>query len=188
MNVIEDAIRHDLANAPLPPPVEHLRRRTRRRRARRVVAGLAPIVVIVCVATIVIGSSRHTASVNVRPISPTGTTMAACESSPVDAADFVAQVHQQGHTALQSRPLNVTGNGTYVLVFGPLTARDNARYGEAQKGSGFSFPNVSDAFSLRFDRDRMTKVTVEGTTFVHIPATVTDFKTSCAGLRAWLQY
>ena len=148
---------------------------------------LGCVAIAIATAALVVALTRSPTT-HVATAPTTTTTVAACASSPTQAADFVSQVHQQGHSALQSQPVAVTHNGPYVLVFGPLTPRDNARFGEAKMSSGLSFPSVSDEFSALPRQDQMTRVRIGGETFVHVPLTVNDFKASCAGLRAWLQY
>lgn len=72
MTRIDEAVRHDLANAPLPPPVERVRVRARRRRFRHTATVVTAVVAVVSVGAIMIGSSRHTTAVNVNPtVSPT---------------------------------------------------------------------------------------------------------------------
>jgi hypothetical protein len=144
--------------------------------------------VAIATAALLVALTRSSTTRTATPPTTT-TTVGTCATSATQAADFVSQVHQQGRTALQSQPVNVIRNGMYVFVFGPLTPRDNARFNEAQRSSGFAFPIRGDEFSPQVQRDRMTKVVgTSDALFVDVPVTVTDFKAPCAGLRAWLQY
>jgi hypothetical protein len=67
MTRIDEAVRHDLANAPLPPPVERVRVRARRRRFRHTATAVTAVVAVVSVGAIMIGSSRRASTVNVNP-------------------------------------------------------------------------------------------------------------------------
>ncbi|MDP9334494.1 MAG: hypothetical protein M3Q30_14495 [Actinomycetota bacterium] len=67
MTRIDEAVRHDLANAPLPPPVERVRVRSRRRRFRHTATAVTAVAAVVVVGAIMLGSSRRTRTVNVNP-------------------------------------------------------------------------------------------------------------------------
>jgi hypothetical protein len=70
MTRIDEAVRHDLANAPIPPPVARIRSRARRRRIRHAAATLLAIAATIGVGALMIDSSRHAATVNV-DVNPT---------------------------------------------------------------------------------------------------------------------
>jgi hypothetical protein len=75
MSRFEDAVRHDLAAAPLPPPVERLRRRAQLRRLRMWVTGIAAVVAVGAGTVPVVRSVQRKPTINVSP-AVNGTTAA----------------------------------------------------------------------------------------------------------------
>jgi hypothetical protein len=151
------------------------------RRSTALMLGAA--VFTVAVVTLVVAPTRTSSSEAVAA----PTTVPTCAPSAADAADFVDQVHQSGGSAFESRPVKVTSNGTYKLIFGPLGARDLARF-KGPTGAGFGFPIMSDEFVASADGAHMTTVVTNGATYVHVPLVVTDYVAPCMGLVASLQF
>jgi hypothetical protein len=87
MTRFEDAVRHDLAAAPLPHPVERVRRRARRRRLRAWVSGLLALVAVGAGTVAVIRSVQRHPTVNVSPgvTPPTGPPATAPKTSTATA-------------------------------------------------------------------------------------------------------
>jgi hypothetical protein len=150
-------------------------------------AVLAIVALAVAVVALLVALTRPASKTRVVAAPTTTTTVATCASTAADLSDFVAKVHQQGHAAYVSGPVRVTGNGTYSLLFGPITAQDAARFTTPMAG-GLSFPIMERQFSPNVDRQRMTKVTMNGATYIRAPMTVTDFRAPCTALRVLIQY
>jgi hypothetical protein len=124
-------------------------------------------------------------TVAVEPTTSVGPTSSACETVPMDTADFLAKVHQTGEVAYQSRPIDVTSTGSYVLVFGPLTPTDAVRFREAT-GGGVSFP--TEKFQSDGSWSQITPVVINGETYLHLPMDIFKLTEPCTGLQAWVQF
>ncbi len=91
---IEQAVVHDLAGAPSPPPVARLRHRARRRRARLWSTGLVSLIAIGACAALVVRSVQRSSRIAVRPavgaVAPSDVVVFD-DNGGVSAVDFAAR-------------------------------------------------------------------------------------------------
>jgi hypothetical protein len=87
-----------------------------------------------------------------------------------------------GNWVYQSLPVNISGNGTYELLFGPLD-------------QSFDFPKDPTAVAFDFPWDihftilpsgGVTTVSIDGKRYFKVEASVTRYKQPYQGLTAWI--
>jgi hypothetical protein len=148
---------------------------------------VATLALAVAVAALVVALTRPSSHTTVVAPPSARVKESACTLDAAKVSDFVAQVHAQGHAGYASEPVRVSGDGTYWLLFGPLTAHDAARVLSPWSG-GFSIPVPSRDFLARIDASRVTKVTMKGAPYLRAAMVITDYAAPCSALRALIQY
>jgi hypothetical protein len=159
------------------------------KKAKSMVAPLALVVGFIAVAVSVVALTRSSHDSHLPKSATPAPTHPACQTEIDGAAGFVGSVRSQGRGAYESEPVNITGNGTYLLAFGPLTRADASRLpGRGiPSGIGVSFP-ANSTFHASPDLSHLERFEVNGASLFRIPLIVTDVVQPCAGLRAWVQF
>jgi hypothetical protein len=160
---------------------------------RRNEVGLSATVVLavvaVAVAVLALGvalTRSSTTRIVVGPF-PTPTTLEPTCSFPGDLTAALASARSIGKAAYASEPLAVSHNGTYQLVFGPLSVADVQGLRRIASGAGWSAH-----LDARFSADPLVgsyaTYRENGRTYIRVPMTVTDFKAECSALQFVIQY
>lgn len=81
-------------------------------------------------------------------------------------------------------PIDITGNGNYDMLAGPLTQADIAN----PKVAGVSLPpDVNGSFDVSIEMNESTVIQQEGSSYLDIPIVVSNFVQPYDGLTAWVQ-
>ena len=149
--------------------------------------GLAFVVAVVTAACA--GSSHERGSVRVGPVNAQTTNDAQSETWKSIGADVVARRQAgpaEGQPAFDtfgpylSQPVDVTGNGDYPVVIGPLNAADQ----EAEIIPGILIPE-DIKFDARADHNFSTFTGADGSTYGRLVLHVSNFQSEYAALTIW---
>jgi hypothetical protein len=154
--------------------------------ATSVVFAAAAVVIALVALGVALTRSSTTRLVTTPTPTPTTFRPTACASGDLSAG--LASARKIGKAAYASEPLAVSHNGTYQLIFGPLSAADSRGLQRIASGFGVSVPLQDDRFQARPLAQSYEKHTANGRTYIRVPMTVTDFKGGCPDLRVVIQY
>jgi len=107
------------------------------------------------------------------------------ESNPQQYNSSVASSNQpsSGFYAYQSSPINITGNGSYLLNCGPVASYFN--FPQSPMGFGTEYPlDTLNYFTPAFGVASM--VTIDGQQYLQIPMTVSNFAQTYPQFSIWI--
>jgi hypothetical protein len=153
---------------------------------KAMVAPVALVVGVIAIALSVVALTRSSHNSHLPKSATPASTQPTCQTEVSASTDFLRSARSHGIAAYESQPVNIAGNGTYVLVFGPLTPADASRFPPRGSGLGVSFP-ANRTFQAQPDLSHIATFKVNGAIHLRLPIVVTDFTQPCVGLRALLQ-